>query len=71
MRRSLGGRSSSFFMAAAVLSICSLTIAPARAACTVLTTAADLNKIHTNLNADYCLGNDIDAGSIANFTPAS
>ncbi len=37
--------------------------------CTQIKTAAQLQAIKNNLNGTYCLANDIDAGSIANFIP--
>src|SRR6185437_4051408 len=40
-----------------------------RPACTAVSTVADLQAISNNLAGDYCLANDIDVGSIANFDP--
>lgn len=41
----------------------------AHAACTQITTAAQLQAMQSNLAGDYCLANDIDLSSIANFAP--
>ncbi|MGH6790441.1 MAG: hypothetical protein ACRECC_12265 [Pseudolabrys sp.] len=37
--------------------------------CTQITTAAQLQAMQSNLAGDYCLANDIDLSSIANFVP--
>jgi len=60
-------------IAAGLLAAASLQFAatPARAAvaCTLIRTPAQLQAIQSNLNGVYCLANDIDLASIANFTP--
>ena len=43
--------------------------APKVVTCTQIKTAAQLQAIKNNLKGTYCLANDIDAGSIANFIP--
>ncbi len=42
---------------------------PKVVSCTQIKTAAQLQAIKNNLKGTYCLANDIDAGSIANFIP--
>src|SRR6185312_15980180 len=42
---------------------------PSAVSCILIKTAAQLNAIRNNLGASYCLANDIDLSSIANFVP--
>jgi len=58
-------------VAALTLSFASIAQAASsgRPACTAVSTVADLQAISNNLAGDYCLANDIDVGSIANFDP--
>ena len=42
---------------------------PNAVSCTLIKTAAQLNAIRNNLAGSYCLANDIDLSSIANFVP--
>lgn len=42
---------------------------PSAVVCTAIKTAAQLQAMQNNLAGVYCLANDIDAGSIANFAP--
>ncbi len=56
--------------AGAVLAIFAIATTPAMAQCVAVRTAAQLQAISSgNLTRNYCLKNDIDLSSIANFTP--
>lgn len=44
-------------------------VAPQAVGCKLIRNAAQLQAIQNNLAGSYCLANDIDAGSIANFVP--
>ncbi|MGQ0485905.1 MAG: hypothetical protein ACT4SY_11210 [Hyphomicrobiales bacterium] len=54
----------------AAATLASLAWAPmAEAACVTIGTAAELDNIRNDLAGEYCLANNIDLGSIADFTP--
>jgi hypothetical protein len=58
------------YAAGALAAIAILSSATAaQAACTAVSTAADLQAVHDNLSAAYCLENDLDLSSVANFIP--
>ena len=56
-------------LAGAMLAACLCAAQPANAACTQISTAAQLQAMKNDLAGTYCLQADIDLSAIANFMP--